>query len=227
MKRYGQILLFLLVVIATSALSTGLAAQRICDGDAAVTTTFAVAFHVATRDEPRTLAHIEAILSEANRQFAGAGIEFRMSQQRMLAESFQVMETIRERHQVKPGLVDRVINVVVVDEIQDPTPSKATRKAAAAQGRKPSGRLAGAHIPAPRKKPDTYILLASNGKPDTLAHELGHFFGLPHHRDPQNVMSYGRDRKSFNEHQLAVIRKKARLIQRRHIVNFTNRCTDR
>jgi hypothetical protein len=38
-----------------------------------------------------------------------------------------------------------------------------------------------------------YVIVATSALPSTLAHELGHFFGLPHTAVKNNLMSYDRD----------------------------------
>jgi hypothetical protein len=43
---------------------------------------------------------------------------------------------------------------------------------------------------APRTRPSHFVIVASSAWQTTLAHELGHFFGNPHHRTPGNLMSY-------------------------------------
>ena len=222
-----RISIFLFISILC-VLTTRLAAKADCeDGQSLAFFVFNVAFHLAAKDESQSRETIRAKLDAANSKFAAAGIAFRAADPKVLPQSFQVMETIRERHKVKPFLVPHAINVFAVEEIHDPTPSRATRKAAAAQGRKPSGRLAGAHIRAPKKKPATYILTVFNSRTDTLAHELGHFFGLPHHKDPENIMSYGANRSGFNAHQLGVMRNKARKYRRRNLVQHVRECRPR
>ena len=86
-------------------------------------------------------------------------------------------------------LVPRTINVFLVDEILDPRPSRAAIRASAWQGRKPANRLGEAHIEIKGHVPRTYIVLSRSIVEVTFTHELGHFFGLAHHRNPRNIMS--------------------------------------
>jgi hypothetical protein len=181
---------------------------------------FALVVHVATTRPAEIDPRLDTLLGAANRHFTAAGIEFEVDERRELPESFAVLETIRERRQLGKFFVPRRINVYLVDEIRDPTPSAATRRAARAQGRKPSGRLSGAHVPIRGRTPGTYIIVARTRSAVSLAHELGHFFGVPHSEDPTNIMSYGSDRDHFDERQLDVFRRHARRFRRARAVRL-------
>ncbi len=175
---------------------------------------FLVAFHIATAHPETAEARVRRILDIADRHFSAAGVGFHLSAREALPPEFITVETIPERHRLKRYLVKRRINVFVVDEILDPVPSKATRRAAKWQGRAPTGRLAGAHIEAKKRVPDTYILLSRESRDISLTHELGHFFGLPHRREADNIMSYGSKRTLFFADQLEVIRRSAKRLRR-------------
>ena len=43
---------------------------------------------------------------------------------------------------------------------------------------------------------------------------LSHFLGAPHHPDPENIMSYGRDRHRFDDRQVEAFRATARRFAR-------------
>ncbi|MEM9071079.1 MAG: hypothetical protein AAGE52_21390 [Myxococcota bacterium] len=161
--------------------------------------------HVAPEVET---SELERWVVETNAFFAPAGVQFRIAERRPLRE--RVLENNRDRHRLKRYLRERRINVFVVDEIHDPWPSSATRRAAARVGRTPSGRLGGAHIPASGHRPGTYVIAIQQSMPLVLAHELGHVLGAPHHPDPTNVMSYGAHRDHFDEAQLTLFRARAR-----------------
>ena len=181
---------------------------------------FAVVVHVATTDASDLDSRLATLVDTANEHFAAAGIEFVVEERRELPEPFAILENIRERRRLAKFFVPKTINVFLVDEIRDPVPSEATRKAAKAQGRKPSGRLSGAHIPIKGRKPDTYIIIARTRSPYSLAHELGHFFGVAHEKDPSNIMSYGARRDHFNDRQIEVFRKRGRRFQRKRWVRI-------
>ena len=181
---------------------------------------FALAIHVATATPDRTDRRVERLVAEASHHFRAAAIGFHVVEKHTLPAPFACLDNIRQRHQLKRYLVPRAINIFIVDEIRDPHPSAATRRAAAWQGRAPSGRLAGAHIEAPGRQPATYIILTPRGSSLSLTHELGHFFGLPHHREPTNIMSYGRSRDHFSAAQLHIARRGAKRYRRTKAVRL-------
>ena len=177
--------------------------------------TFEIEFQTAGKDPGATWREIADKVAAANQKFAPVGVSFAYTDNAAaLPDTFIVLETIRERHKLKKYFKKRAINVFVLDRILDPTPSKATKRAARWQWHRPSGLLAGAHIPYKKAFPDTYIILKATSHPLTLAHELGHMFGLPHSKDPLNIMSYGSERHSFNPRQLKVIRKNTKRLHK-------------
>lgn len=176
---------------------------------------FALTLHIASADETGARAKVDAWLSLANQQFAAADVCFAVDAQHGLGTERRTIDDIRERRSLRKSLRPRTINVFVVEEILDPNPSEATRRAASWQGFSPSsGKLSGAHIEADGHTPGTYLLIALSSDKLTLAHELGHFMGVGHHRDPENIMSYGRARTRFADTQLDTFRRRARALRR-------------
>jgi len=170
-----------------------------------------VVFHGAELD----VATADAWLQRVNEPFAAAGVRF--VRERLHAIDTRRLPDNRARHRLKQHFVERRVNVFVVDEIRDPWPSQATRRAAALAGREASGYLGGAHIRTRARTPNTYVIVLRRAIPyGALTHELGHFLGAPHHPDPENIMSYGRDRHRFDEVQIATFRRRARRLLRRH-----------
>lgn len=166
---------------------------------------FPVVFHVAEGvDVDRAFA--ERALAEAEALFAPAGFGFYVEDFRAVPATFALLDDVRERRALRRHFERRKINVFVVDRIMDPVASAATVRAAAREGRAPIGWLSGAHIPSGGRVPDTYLVLAARTRLWSLSHELGHFFGAPHHRDPANIMSYGVERRSFDERQYRTFR---------------------
>ncbi len=71
------------------------------------------------------------------------------------------------------------------------------------------GERGGVHWRFRRQRNTHYIILSSHTWPTTLAHELGHYFGNPHSRTPNNIMSYERDGTTppfFDSQQIRQIR---------------------
>ena len=62
-----------------------------------------------------------------------------------------------------------------------------------------------------------YIIVSrDDGKEDTLAHELGHFFGLSHTTDPHDLMTSDRERGgTLTDEQLAIVRRRYAAFTRR------------
>jgi len=179
---------------------------------------FKVIFHIPSKNTDHIQNRIKTLIDKANEKFGEVNVAFHVEEIKSIPESNAVLDNIRERRSLKKRMVSKVINVFLVDQILDPNPSKATAKAAAWQGFKPSGRLSGAHIKIKNKTPNTYIILSKSSRITSLTHELGHFFGLPHHKDPNNIMSYGSKRELFSERQLKVIRQKAKRHKKKRTV---------
>jgi hypothetical protein len=181
---------------------------------------FPLVFHVATRDGADVASReaLEALTRDVNERFRVASVSFRIAEVRGLPDGNATLENVPARRALRRHLVPHAINVFVVERIEDPVPSAATRRAAARVGREPSGAIAGAHIEIERSVPSTYILTTTRSSSLTLVHELGHFFSAPHHRDPENIMSYGPARSRFDEHQIRAFRARARHYVRRRIL---------
>ncbi len=164
-------------------------------------------------------AQVEVWVDAVNHWYAPAHVRFAVDERRSLPDDWVLLRNNRDRHRFKRRLRGRRIHAFIVREIRDPWPSAATRRASARVGREPSGLLGGAHIPAPTHRPGSYVIALDRAMPLALAHELGHVLGAPHHRDPTNIMSYGRHRSHFDEAQLEQFRRRARRLQRRRDVS--------
>lgn len=184
-----------------------------------------IVFHIATNEGE--LVADEALLARylrvTNGHYAPAGVGFFAHEVRALPEGHAVLENNRDRRRLRRYLEPRVINVFVVAEILDPNPSGATRRAASNVGREPSGRLAGAHIPAPGRTPATYVIVNARASELSVTHEVGHFLGMPHSGDPTNIMSYGARRDGFDASQLEHFHRRARRLLRRRTLRPVRR----
>lgn len=210
--------LSLSLFLATLLLTTNLArAEQSAQSTVQLVNYFPVVFHVAVKDGSPITAktQVDQELARANINFYGAGIGFRVHELRHLPEGHSTLRTVPDRRRLRRYFMKRKINVFVVEEILDARPSKATLKAAAAVGLDPSdGRLAGAHIPAKGLRPSTYIIVTRSSMYRSFTHELGHFFGAPHSKNPDNFMSYGPNPFQFSERQLNYFRRRARHFRR-------------
>lgn len=164
-------------------------------------------------------ARVDEWVEAVNGWYAAARVRFVVDERRNLPDDWVLLRNNRDRHRFKRRLHGRRIHAFIVREIRDPWPSAATRRASARVGREPSGLLGGAHIPASDHRPGSYVIALDRAMPLALAHELGHVLGAPHHRDPTNIMSYGRNRSHFDEAQLEQFRRRARQLQRRRDVS--------
>jgi hypothetical protein len=171
--------------------------------------TFPLVVHVASEAGVSVMSDdaIRAAVDDATSAFAAAGVAFALQ---------AIMPTDAPAGRLRSEVETGAIHVFVVARILDPHPSETTRRAAGWVGREPTGRISGAHIPADGMVPGTYIVASALGVSSmrTLAHELGHVFGLSHSADATILMSYGSERLGFDDDQIAAVRRRARRLAR-------------
>lgn len=120
---------------------------------------------------------VRAQLSNAEALYAPLGLHFRLTEWRTLPESAALIANRTERDALAPLCMPQVINVHVVAQLRDvDATEEAYRMGVTWIGRGVK-----------------YILVATSARPSTLAHEIGHFFGLHHTKVKNNLMSYDRD----------------------------------
>ena len=204
--------------IAALLLLSSLPARSQTEGAHSGPKPFALTIHIATSTPKDSDERVAAFIATANSKFAAAGIAFYEKERTVLPASFAILETQGERHRLKRYFKRNTINIFLLDEIRDPTPSESTKKAAAWQGFQPSGLLAGAHIEYLSETPKTYIIMSRHGSGLILTHELGHFFGSGHSPDPSNIMSYSADRQGFNEKQIATFTSNAQRFRKQRVL---------
>ena len=136
-------------------------------------------------------------IAAAKRLFAPFGVHFRRTSGKSIAPERAHVETRADRDAFAGELEPGAINVFVVASLRDVDEAERMRMGVCWR----------------RAKDGTpYIILSSIARPTVLAHELGHFFGNPHSKTPDNVMSYERTGADvfFDVAQAAVIARTAR-----------------
>jgi len=125
-------------------------------------------------------AWIDAQIAEATRLFtAHASMRFAKTSSRAIDARYAHMETRADRDSLAPLARLGVINVFVVASLRDVDEADRMRMGVCWS---PHG-----------DRSARYVILSAIAKPSVLAHELGHFHGLPHSRVTNNVMIYERD----------------------------------
>jgi hypothetical protein len=126
------------------------------------------------RDE----AWLDAQMIEALRIFEPLGVPLRKVAARSLPEANAKLETRADRDALVGLLEPKRINVMIVESLRDVDDPKLMRMGVHWRHRKTPARH--------------YVIVAASARPSVLAHELGHFFGLPHSSVTDNLMSYDR-----------------------------------
>lgn len=124
------------------------------------------------RDE----AWVDAQIAESARLFGPLGVTLVKASQRPLATRFARIETRADRDALVAALTPKQINVMIVESLRDVDTPLLYRKGVHWRNRKAPGRH--------------YCIVAASAWPSTLAHELGHYFGLGHTGVVNNLMSY-------------------------------------
>ena len=158
-------------------------------------------------------AWLDEQLAHADRAFAPSGVCFEVAERRVLGPPHTALETRADRHALG-ALVERGrANVFVVASLRDVDDPSLLRM--------------GVHWRSRGRFRRHFVIVAASAWQTTLAHELGHFFGNPHHPTPGNLMSYeGRvETSGFDAVQVRRIVARLRgLLRSREIVPRDERC---
>lgn len=123
---------------------------------------------------------IDAEMSLAERIYGPLGVHVRVDQVRSLGAGLARVEDPRMRDRFAPLVVPREIQVFVVRSLRDDVQVGLYRGGVTWDSRT---------VPSRR-----YVILAATAAQSSLAHELGHFFGIrPHSEVKNNLMSYDRE----------------------------------
>lgn len=125
-------------------------------------------------------AWLDAQVAAAEALFGPHGVHFVKAAARPLAGRFARLETRADRDALSKELAKGVVNVFVVASLRDVDD--------------PSRLRMGVHWRPKGDERKHYVIVAASAQPTTLAHELGHFFGIPEHSaQKNNLMSYDRE----------------------------------
>lgn len=110
---------------------------------------------------------VRAQLQHANRLFASIGVGFEVAQVSVAPKGFARVVTRTDRDQLGKGdFTPHQIHVYLVEHLEDVDD--------------PGNAIRGVHWRLRRDVSKRWIILSSIGSHVVLAHELGHYFGLPH-----------------------------------------------
>jgi hypothetical protein len=123
-------------------------------------------------------AWITEQIAEATRLFTPIGVTLRKASARVLPAPLARLETRADRDALAAHLEAKRINVMIVASLRDVDDPKLFRM--------------GVHWRHRKTPAKHWVIVSASARPSTLAHELGHFFGLGHTDVTDNVMSYSR-----------------------------------
>jgi len=161
---------------------------------------FAIQLHVATSEAGLVAGAdwLKAQLAGANRHFGPLGVGSTRAGVAWLPESAMHIETRADRNALAVGrLGGRIIHVFIVGQLDDVDVEGAI--AYGVTWRRPNDN---------RK----YIIVSAQALERTLAHELGHFFGLPHSTYDVSIMNKTErkeppvEQRTFADEEIAAMR---------------------
>lgn len=127
-----------------------------------------------------TTDFVDDLVRESSIVYAEHEISFSEAKARGAIDAkWAALETRADRDGLADLLVPGVANVFVVRSLRDVDDPKRFRM--------------GVMWRCLKNLKKRYIIVAASAMPTTLAHELGHFLGLPHASVKNNLMSYDRD----------------------------------
>ena len=133
----------------------------------------------AGAEPARDEAWVDAQIREATRLFTPHGVRFTKVASRTIDARYAHLETRKDRDALEKELRPNVVNVFVVASLKDVDEADRMRM----------GVCWSPHA----DQATRFVVVSSIAKPSVLAHELGHYHGLPHSKVTNNVMSYDRD----------------------------------
>ncbi|MEL6182489.1 MAG: matrixin family metalloprotease [Myxococcota bacterium] len=149
-------------------------------------------------------------LREANRHFAPLGVEFAVVQLAALPAKATIVATRADRDRLGRGRWRRgqiaVFVVGQLDNVDEP------------------GEIRGVHWRERARRSRRWVILSAIAPSMVLAHELGHFYGLPHSSYPVSIMNKKPRRdppleaRTFAPPEIALMRRRLKAMRRSGVI---------
>jgi hypothetical protein len=208
-----------LVVVAALAASSSAAADELAAiekaapaCDSARAHCIPIQLHVAGDDKGLVASAewIAAQLANANRHFTPLDVGFQLAGIDRLPASTVHLETRADRNAIASGrLAGRLVHVFITGQLDD-----VDVEGAIAYG-------VTWRLPRDRRK---FVIVSAQALPRTLAHELGHFFGLPHSTYAISIMNKSDraeppvEQRTFADEEIAAMRPKLERLLRDKVI---------
>jgi hypothetical protein len=185
-------------------------AAPVCD--AARAHCIGIHLHVAAgeRGADATPEWVAAELAAANRHFAPLDVAFQLAGLDALPASAEHVATRADRDALATDrMVGKVIHVFVVGKLDDVDKD---------------GQIAYGVTWRTRRGDRKYVIVSNVALERTLAHELGHFFGLPHSTYAVSIMNKGEradpppEQRTFADEEIAAMRPVLRRLLRDKVI---------